>query len=409
MSTKNWTYAIIFVIIVTTLILLKLLATKTIFYGVFYFFLTLFFIYIFAKEKDLAKKFDVRRDKFVKKITEKYDIKNEKKIKHLKKTLYYIETIGTALILVVIIQRFYIGNFKIPTGSMIPTIEVGDRVFADMVSYKFTTPKRNSIIFFEEPMRDEDLYTKRVMGLPGERVKIENDILYINGEKTNFRRYSNLGIEDTEWLIPQKGDKLQIIPAGNYKKALEDAGINVESIVEEAFYKESFEFFKNIYYSLKHKIFEKLKIEYDITEYINHRNDYRKQGTLSIMEMIMPNLKFIVNGEETGPILDFISDKDIRNKLLNGETVEIILKDNYYLALGDNTNNSKDSRYIGFIKESRIKGRAFIRFWPLHRIGFIKEPQKNEIINIFVQTIKNLKENIDKKFLEENDDNKINK
>ena len=107
MSTKNWTYIIIFIIIIIILILLKLFATKTIFYGVFYFFLTLFFIYIFAKEKDLAKKFDVRRDKFVKKITEKYDIKNEKKIKHLKKTLYYIETIGTALILVVIIHDTY--------------------------------------------------------------------------------------------------------------------------------------------------------------------------------------------------------------------------------------------------------------------------------------------------------------
>ena len=100
---------------------------KTIFYGVFYFFLTDFFIYIFVKEKDLAKKFDAHRENFVNKIIEKYNIKNENNIKYFKKSLYYIETLGTALILVVIIQRFYIGNFKIPTGSMIPTIEVGDR------------------------------------------------------------------------------------------------------------------------------------------------------------------------------------------------------------------------------------------------------------------------------------------
>ena len=78
------------------------------------------------------------------------------------------------------------------------------------------------------------------MGLPGERIKIEDDILYINGEKIDFRRYSNLGIGDMEWRIPQKGDKLEIIPAGNYREALEDAGINVDSIVKEAFYKESF-------------------------------------------------------------------------------------------------------------------------------------------------------------------------
>ena len=372
MSTKFWNCAVIFLIIVTLLIILKFFATKTIFYGVFYFFLTLFFIYIFTKEKDLAKKSDAHREKFANKITEKYNMTSEKKIKYLKKTLYYVETIGTALVLVVIIQRFYIGNFKIPTGSMIPTIEIGDRVFADMVSYKFTTPKRNSIIVFEEPMRDEDLYTKRAMGLPGERIKIEDDILYINGEKTNFRRYSDNGIGSQEWRIPQKGDKLQIIPAGNYREALEDAGINVDSIVKEAFYKESFEVFKNIYYNLKHKIFDKLNIKYDMTEYINHRDDYRKQGAFSIVGMIMPNLKFVVNGEETGPILDFITDKGIRNKLLNGETVEVILDDNYYLALGDNTDNSKDSRYIGFIKESRIRGRALVRFWPLNRIGLVK-------------------------------------
>lgn len=51
----------------------------------YFIFLTLFFIYIFAKEKDLAKKFDVRRDKFVKKITEKYDIKMKRKLNILRK------------------------------------------------------------------------------------------------------------------------------------------------------------------------------------------------------------------------------------------------------------------------------------------------------------------------------------
>ncbi|MCG6843512.1 signal peptidase I [Fusobacterium nucleatum] len=303
---------------------------KTIFYGVFYFFLTLFFLYIFVKEKDLAKKFDIHRENFVNKIIEKYNIKNENNIKYFKKSLYYIETLGTALILVVIIQRFYIGNFKIPTGSMIPTIEVGDRVFADMVSYKFTTPKRNSIIVFKEPIQDKVLYTKRAMGLPGEKIKIEDDILYINGEKTDFRRYSNLGIGDKEWKIPQKNDKLQIIPAGNYNEAYKSVSFDIAEVQK------------------------KLK------------------NNSSLIYELMPNLKFVVNGEETGPILDFIHDKDILDKLMRGETIEITLKDNYYLALGDNTDNSFDSRYWGFVKESRIRGRALVRFWPLNRMGLVK-------------------------------------
>ena len=298
---------------------------KTILYGIFYFFLTLFFAYIFIKEKDLAKKFDAHREKFVNKITE-----NENSAKYTKKILYYVETIGTALILVVIIQRFYIGNFKIPTGSMIPTIEVGDRVFADMVSYKFTGPKRNSIIVFKEPIENKVLYTKRAMGLPGETVKIQDGTLYINGEATNFRQYSNLGIGDNEWRIPKKGDKLEIIPAGNYNKARNYTAIDIEKIQKEL-----------------------------------------KYNSASVYEF-MPNLKFVVNGEETGLILDFIHDKDVVAKLMVGETVEVVLDDDYYLALGDNTDNSFDSRYWGFVKGSRIRGRAIVRFWPLNRIGLVK-------------------------------------
>ena len=298
---------------------------KTILYGIFYFFLTLFFAYIFIKEKDLAKKFDARREKFVNKI-----VKNENKAKRYKKILYYVETIGTALILVVIIQRFYIGNFKIPTGSMIPTIQVGDRVFADMVSYKFTGPKRNSIIVFKEPIENKVLYTKRAMGLPGETVKIQDGTLYINGEATNFRQYSNLGIGDNEWRIPKKGDKLEIIPAGNYNKARNYTAIDIEKIQKEL-----------------------------------------KYNSASVYEF-MPNLKFVVNGEETGLILDFIHDKDVVAKLMVGETVQVTLDDDYYLALGDNTDNSFDSRYWGFVKGSRIRGRALVRFWPLNRIGLVK-------------------------------------
>jgi len=303
----------------------RMLLMKTILYGIFYFFLTLFFAYIFIKEKDLAKKFDARREKFVNKI-----VKNENKAKYYKKILYYVETIGTALILVVIIQRFYIGNFKIPTGSMIPTIEVGDRVFADMVSYKFTGPKRNSIIVFKEPIENKVLYTKRAMGLPGETVKIQDGTLYINGEATNFRQYSNLGIGDNEWRIPKKGDKLEIIPAGNYNKARNYTAIDIEKIQKEL-----------------------------------------KYNSASVYE-IMPNLKFVVNGEETGLILDFIHDKDVVAKLMVGETVQVTLDDDYYLALGDNTDNSFDSRYWGFVKGSRIRGRALVRFWPLNRIGLVK-------------------------------------
>ena len=98
----------------------------------------------------------------------------------------------------------------------------------------------------------------------------------------------------------------------------------------------------------------------------------KRFATNQVAVEFMPNLKFIINGEETGPILDFIHDKDILDKLMVGKTIEITLEDNYYLALGDNTDNSFDSRYWGFVKKSRIRGRALVRFWPLNRIGLVK-------------------------------------
>lgn len=299
-------------------------------YLIFYLILTTFFVYIFVKEKKLAQKAELRRERWLEKIVEKFLIVDEKKIKILRKTLNYIETIVVAGVLVVVIQRFYIGNFKIPTGSMIPTIEVGDRVFGNMVKYKFMKPERNEIIVFEEPIQNKVLYTKRAMGLPGETVKFENQKLYINGKAIEERNYSNLGIENQEWVVPKKGDKLKIIPAGNYTEAYKAYSLDIAKIQEEL-----------------------------------------KTNSMAI-EAYLPNLKFILNGKETGKILDFIHDKKVLSELINGNEVEVILDKDYYLALGDNTDNSFDSRMWGFVAENRIRGKAVLRFWPLNRIGIVK-------------------------------------
>lgn len=297
---------------------------------IFYIILTAFFLYIFIREKSIAKKISVYRDKFSEKIIGILKIKNEKTAKNIKKFVNISETLITAVILVLILQRFYIGNFKIPTGSMIPTIEVGDRVFADMVTYKFSSPKRDSIIVFKEPMENKLLFTKRVMALPGEKIKIENGRLYIDGKEFKTREYSNLGIENKEWIVPKKGDKLEIIPAGDYVAVYKKYNLDID------------------------------KIQNELTKNAIAYSD------------VVPNLKFLVNGQETGMILDFLHDKKIVEKIMNGESVELTLDEDYFLALGDNTMHSFDSRMWGFVAKHRIRGRALVRFWPLNRIGIVK-------------------------------------
>lgn len=297
---------------------------------IFYIILTAFFLYIFIKEKSIAKKISVYRDSFSEKMIAILRIKNERTAQNIKKIVNISETLITAVILVLILQRFYIGNFKIPTGSMIPTIEVGDRVFADMVTYKFSSPKRDSIIVFKEPMENKLLFTKRVMALPGEKIKIENGRLYIDGKEFKGREYSNLGIENKEWIVPKKGDKLEIIPAGDYVAVYKKYNLDID------------------------------KIQNELTKNAIAYSD------------VVPNLKFLVNGQETGMILDFLHDKKIVEKIMNGESVELTLDEDYFLALGDNTMHSFDSRMWGFVAKHRIRGRALVRFWPLNRIGIVK-------------------------------------
>ncbi|MFK4786125.1 signal peptidase I [Fusobacterium sp. MFO224] len=300
-------------------------------YVIFYLILTSFFIYIFVREKKINKIINFKIEKLAEKLSKKLRIENKTKKNILLKVLKITESFTTAIILVLIIQRFYLGNFMVPTGSMEKTIMPGDRLFGNMISYKFRDPKREEIIVFKEPLENKVLYTKRVMGLPGEKIKIKDNHLYINDKEITSREYTPLGdLGNEEWIIPKKGDILKIVPKINYGEAYKKINIDIKKI-QEILKKDSSE-----------------------------------------VKQILPELEFYVNNEKTGMILDFIHDEKILNKLIKGQIVEIKLEDDYYLALGDNTNGSYDSRMWGFVKESRIRGRAFLRFWPITKIGILK-------------------------------------
>ena len=305
---------------------------KIIINSIIYIIVTSFFAYIWIKEKELGEKIKKIKDDFSLKIIAKYKVKSKKKAKIIKEVVNWTETIGTAIVLVLIIQHFYIGNFLVPTGSMIPTIKVGDRLFGDMVSYNFRNPKRGEIVVFKEPVNDKVLYTKRLIGEPGDRVRIGDDNrIYVNGiaGKKFDRDYYQWGyLGDKEWYIPKKGDIIQI--AGEFKPSegkLSDFG----------------------------------ELE-NIQGYLMTRGDEITRA--------LPYAKFVVNGKyETGLIMDFLRDDKISRKLLRGEKIK--LKENYYFVLGDNSKNSFDSRGWGLVAEHRFRGRALFRFWPINRMGFL--------------------------------------
>ncbi len=94
----------------------------------------------------------------------------------------WIKTIAFAVVLAFLINKFAIVNATVPTGSMESTIMPNDRIVALRLSYYFGEPDRGDVTVFKYPDNPEVLYVKRVIGLPGEVVKISGGKVYINDE-----------------------------------------------------------------------------------------------------------------------------------------------------------------------------------------------------------------------------------
>ena len=205
-------------------------------------------------------------------------------------------SLGSALLLVFIIRSSVIEAFKIPSGSMIPTLLVGDQIFVNKFSYglrvpftdwfgdrpyyffRTAEPARGDIIVFKYPVDPSIFFIKRIVGLPGDVVEMKNKVVYIN----------NKPYEKAD--VPK--EKLDYI----YKKLDESGEYNKENM-------------------------EVTLQKFDHTE-----------ATIMID-------KHSYVSENWGP-----------------ETVPA----NQYFCMGDNRDNSRDSRYWGFVPFDNIKGKAFV-------------------------------------------------
>lgn len=97
------------------------------------------------------------------------------------------QTLGLSLLLAFGIRTFVAEARYIPSGSMLPTLEINDRLVIEKISYHFNPPKRGDIVVFwppeeVQPSSDRrDAFIKRVVGLPGEEVAVSDGKVYING------------------------------------------------------------------------------------------------------------------------------------------------------------------------------------------------------------------------------------
>jgi signal peptidase I len=129
-----------------------------------------------------------------------------------------------------VVRPFIVEAFWIPSESMVPTLEVGDRVMVNKFIYRFTEPGKGDVVVFKsvedglgaapenssgglfgflggERDQREDLI-KRVIGLPGDTIAVRNGNLFINGERQN-EPYLNKAAPDRSFYAPTK------VPEGN--------------------------------------------------------------------------------------------------------------------------------------------------------------------------------------------------
>lgn len=90
----------------------------------------------------------------------------------------FVAAFGIALL----VQAFLVKPFTIHQDSMRPTLEEGDRILLNRLSYRFGEPAAGDVIVFHSPINPDEDLVKRIVGIPGDRVSVSGGKLYVNGE-----------------------------------------------------------------------------------------------------------------------------------------------------------------------------------------------------------------------------------
>jgi signal peptidase I len=212
------------------------------------------------------------------------------------------------ILAVFLLRSFLFEPFKIPSGSMIPTLAIGDLILVNKFHYGVRlpvinkkvidnhNPQRGDVMVFRYPVDPSVDYIKRVIGLPGDEVSYLNKKLSINGQPVPTQTLPDFYDEDTVDYAQQSSEKLGAV---------------------------------------EHRI-------------LTNRN---RPG-------------FVI------PMPQFQSFRD--NCRYNADGVVCTVPPGHYFMMGDNRDNSQDSRYWGFVPDENIVGKAFfvwMNFGNLKRIG----------------------------------------
>ncbi|MBI4357867.1 MAG: signal peptidase I [Candidatus Omnitrophica bacterium] len=120
-----------------------------------------------------------------------------------------------AALIAILIRTFILGPYKIPTGSMRPTLLEGDRIFVDKITYRFRPPRRGEIVVFKYPVEPKKDFVKRLVAFGGEEIEIRDGSVFVNGERLDNlpQIASHYYYNRSDWAYAQEGQKIKVPPS----------------------------------------------------------------------------------------------------------------------------------------------------------------------------------------------------
>ena len=153
-----------------------------------------------------------------------------------------IKVVVQALLIALVVRTLLFQPFNIPSGSLIPTLLIGDYLFVSKYSYGYSRysvpfgppilngriwasePKRGDIAVFKLPKDNSTDYIKRVIGLPGDRIQVVEGVLQINGQAVKRERIENYRTTDAFNQPIEVPQYLETLPNGVQHKIIERDG-----------------------------------------------------------------------------------------------------------------------------------------------------------------------------------------
>ncbi len=162
-----------------------------------------------------------------------------------------LKTIVYAIVIAMIIRSFWFEPFRIPSGSMYPTLYVGDYLFVSKYTYGYSRyslpfglplikgrifaeePKRGDVVVFKFPQDNRTDFIKRVVGLPGDLVKFVNGRLYVNGVRVKREMIEDFVIRDENGNAERYRQYTETLP-GDFKHNILELSDNesVDNVLE---------------------------------------------------------------------------------------------------------------------------------------------------------------------------------